>query len=86
MKVTIALYGALREADDSGRITLDVPAGSDIAALRRALIDHLAGHAPQVSQSLVERSAFASPESILHDHRPVPGEGELAVLPPVSGG
>ena len=86
MKTRIALYGALREADPSGHVELDVPAGCDIAGLRRLLIQHLQRHAPTVGAGLVERSAFASAEEILHDTRSVPEGVELAVLPPVSGG
>jgi len=86
MKVRIALYGALREADASGYVELEVPAGSSIAELRELLVAHLAGHAPAIPANLVRRSAFASAEEILHSHRTVPEGIELAVLPPVSGG
>ena len=86
MKIRIALYGALREADASGHLELDVPPGSSIAELRELLVAHLAEHAPTVPARLVRRSAFASAEEILHNHRTVPEGVELAVLPPVSGG
>lgn len=86
MKTRIALYGALREADASGHVELDVPTGSSIAELRELLVVHLAGHAPAIPANLVRRSAFASAEEILHNHRTVPEGIDLAVLPPVSGG
>ncbi len=86
MKIRIALYGALREADPAGHVELDVPDDCDIATLRRLLIGHLEEHAPGIGAGLVERSAFASSEEILHDARAVPEGTELAVLPPVSGG
>jgi sulfur-carrier protein len=86
MKVRIKLFGALREADPSGTIELEVPAQSTIAMLREALAAYLAEHAPQVSAGLVQRSAFASDEEILHNDRTLPDDGRLAVLPPVSGG
>ncbi|MEW9572878.1 MoaD/ThiS family protein [Rhodanobacter sp. Si-c] len=86
MKARIALYGALREADTRGYVELDVPAGSSIAELRELLVAHLAEHAPAIPANLVRRSAFASAEEILHNHRTVPEGVELAVLPPVSGG
>lgn len=86
MKTRIALYGALRDADPSGHVELDVPADCDIANLRQLLIRHLRQHAPGIGAGLVERSAFASAEEILHDSRSVPEGVELAVLPPVSGG
>jgi molybdopterin converting factor small subunit len=86
MKTRIALYGALREADPSGHVELDVPAGSSIAELRERLAAHLAEYAPAIPAGLVRRCAFASAEEILHNHRAVPDGVELAVLPPVSGG
>jgi molybdopterin converting factor small subunit len=86
MKTSIALFGALREADASGTMELDVPAGSTIAELRELLVAHLAAQAPQVSADLVRRCAFATDEEILHNHREVRAGVALAVLPPVSGG
>ncbi|MBN8924032.1 MAG: hypothetical protein BGP10_04890 [Rhodanobacter sp. 68-29] len=86
MKTRIALYGALREADAGGHVELEVPPGSSIAELRELLVAYLAVHAPAIPAGLVRRSAFASAEEILHNHRAVPEGIELAVLPPVSGG
>lgn len=86
MKTTIALFGALREADPRGYVELELPAGSTMAELREALVAHLAAHAPTVSAGLVRRCAFATDAEILHNHREVPAGGTLAVLPPVSGG
>lgn len=86
MKTRIALFGALREADASGAVELEVPAGSTVAELRELLVAHLATHAPAVSPGLVRQCAFASDVEILHNHRVVPEGVALAVLPPVSGG
>lgn len=86
MKIRIDLYGALREADASGHVELEVPAGSRIADLRELLAAHLARHAPGIPAGLVARSAFASAEEVLHNQRAVPEGVALAVLPPVSGG
>jgi len=86
MKVRIALYGALREADPQGYVELDVPPGSTVAHLRDQLAAHLREHAPAVNVGLVRISAFATDEEILHNHRVVPEDVALAVLPPVSGG
>lgn len=86
MNVRIALYGALREADPRGYVELDVPPGSTVATLRDLLAEYLRVHAPAVNGGLVRISAFASDEEILHNHRTVPEDVALAVLPPVSGG
>jgi sulfur-carrier protein len=86
MKRRITLFGALRDADARGFIDVDVADGSTIADLRGIVQQHLHEHAPGISSRLIERSAFASQDEILHNHRSVPENGELAILPPVSGG
>ncbi|WP_233842122.1 MoaD/ThiS family protein [Dyella sp. 2HG41-7] len=86
MKVRIALFGALRDADARGFIELDAPDVCTIATLRDLLREHLREHAPHISANLVQRSAFASDDEILHNHRTLPDNGKLAILPPVSGG
>lgn len=86
MKIRIQLFGALREASADGYIDLDIPEASTIAGMRERLARHLAEHAPQIGASLVQRSAFANDSEILRDHDAVPPDGQLAVLPPVSGG
>lgn len=86
MKIRIQLFGALREANADGYIDLEVADASTIANVREQLAQHLAEHAPQVSASMVQRSAFASDSEILRDHDVLPADGQLAVLPPVSGG
>jgi molybdopterin converting factor small subunit len=86
MKVRIALFGALRDADARGFIELETPEACTIAQLRELLHEHLREHAPHISSSLVQRSAFASSDEVLHNHRSLPEDGQLAILPPVSGG
>jgi sulfur-carrier protein len=86
MKRRITLFGALRDADARGFIEIDVADGSTIADLRYVVQHYLRDHAPGISPNLIQRSAFASQDEILHNHRSVPENGELAILPPVSGG
>ena len=86
MRIRIDLFGALRDADVKGYVELDVPRGSSIGALREQLRTHVRQHAPAIGDNLVRVSAFADAHEILHDHRVVPEGGELALLPPVSGG
>jgi sulfur-carrier protein len=86
MKVRITLFGALRDADDRGFVDIDVPDPCTIAELREALQTHVRKHAPSISENLIKRSAFASEDEILHNHRHVPEGGQIAALPPVSGG
>jgi molybdopterin synthase sulfur carrier subunit len=86
MKLRIALFGVLRDADTRGFIELDVSDHSTIADVRDALQRHVQEHALGINANLIQRSAFASEDEILHNHRQVPASGELAILPPVSGG
>lgn len=86
MKVHITLFGALRDADTRGFIELDVPDACTVATVRERLHDYLREHASHISAGLVQRSAFASEHEILHNHRTLPENGQLAILPPVSGG
>ncbi|GGA14906.1 MoaD/ThiS family protein [Dyella caseinilytica] len=86
MKRRITLFGALRDADARGFIEIDVADGSTVAELRDVVQHYLREHAPGISPNLIQRSAFASQDEILHNHRSVPENGELAILPPVSGG
>jgi sulfur-carrier protein len=86
MKVRVTLFGALRDADPRGFVDVDVPDASTIETLRETLRTHIRQHAPSISENLIKRSAFASEDEILHNHRHVPAHGQVAVLPPVSGG
>lgn len=86
MKVHIVLFGALRDADARGFIELEAPEACTITTVRELLRGYLQEHAPHISAGLVQRSAFASEDEILHNHRTLPENGQLAILPPVSGG
>lgn len=85
MHIEIQLYGALREAEPTGRIELDVDAET-IATLRALVSRHVAARWPAAAQALLPKSAFASERSVLRDADAVPADGRLALLPPVSGG
>ncbi|BAP89057.1 sulfur transfer protein ThiS [Burkholderiales bacterium GJ-E10] len=86
MRIRIDLFGALRDVDAKGYVELEVPRGSSVGALREHLRAHVRQHAPSIGDNLIRGSAFADAHEILHDHRVIPEDGELALLPPVSGG
>ncbi len=86
MKIRITLFGALRDVDPRGYVELEVPQASTVSTVRERLQAHVRAHAPAVGDQLVRASAFANANEILYDHRAVPDDGELALLPPVSGG
>ena len=85
MRVDIRLFGALRDAEPSARLHLDVD-GSTVADLRSAVQAHADLAWPDPHRALLSRSAFASEHSVLRNADPIPADGALALLPPVSGG
>jgi sulfur-carrier protein len=86
MTVTLSLFGAFRDYDPSGQVQLDLPADATIADLRTALDRHARAHWSGYRPELLNASAFASSCEVLRDREPLPADGLLAILPPVSGG
>lgn len=86
MKIELSLFGAFREYDLNPSISLEIPDNAVVADVRRALSAHGLAHWPAFKDALLARSAFASETSVLRDGEPVPADGRMAVLPPVSGG
>lgn len=85
MDIELELFGALRglEAGDRLPVTVD---GGTVADLRAALAAHAAAHWPRVTTGLLGSCAFATPSAVLRDSEPLPADGRMVVLPPVSGG
>jgi molybdopterin synthase sulfur carrier subunit len=86
MQVQVSLFGAFREFEPAARIVVDVADGGCVADLRRAVQAYAQAHWPAFRAGLLARSAFASEEAVLRDGAPLPANGTMAVLPPVSGG
>jgi molybdopterin synthase sulfur carrier subunit len=86
MKIDLALFGAFREFEPAGRVAFDVPDGADVAQLRGAFDAYASAQWPAYEPKLLAVSAFASESTVLRDRDPVPADGRVAVLPPVSGG
>jgi len=86
MTVTLSLFGAFRDYQPDARVRIDLADGARIADLRAALDAHGRAHWPGFRPELLKVSAFASRSEVLRDAEPVPADGELAILPPVSGG
>lgn len=85
MQVELELFGALRGLEPQDRLQLSVE-GAAVADLRGALQVHAASRWPHAAQALLRSCAFATASEILRDPQPMPADGKLAVLPPVSGG
>lgn len=86
MNVEIQLFGAFRDFDPAARVALELPPQATVADARAALHTHATAHWPAFRPALLRSSAFASEQRVLRDAEPIPDDGRLAVLPPVSGG
>lgn len=86
MKIELRLFGAFREFDGGARIDVEIADGAHVSDLRRAVLAYGEQHWPDFRPGLLLRSAFASDVAILRDGDLVPAKGEMALLPPVSGG
>ena len=85
LDIELELFGALRGLEEADRLTLSVN-GEQVADLRAALQAHAGAHWPSTSASMLTSCAFATSSEILRDAQPLPADGRMAVLPPVSGG
>jgi molybdopterin converting factor small subunit len=81
MKVVVRLFARARDLAGSDCVTVDLPAGSTVADLRRRLGEVHAG-----LNNLLKHSAIALNNEYAGDSQPLPLDEEVALLPPVSGG
>lgn len=86
MKVIVQLFGVYRRFQDVDSIELDCPGAATIADARAALGAHAEANWQGWDAGILRRTVFASPEQVLRDADPLPGDGRIAILPPVSGG
>lgn len=85
LDIELELFGALRGLEAGDRLTLPVN-GGQVADLRAALQTHASMHWPSASAGMLSSCAFATSNEILRDAQPLPADGQMAALPPVSGG
>ena len=83
MKVNVRYFASLREALGPQE-TVDVPAGSNLGALRDQLIARSARHAEALARSRALRGAVN--QVMGDDGAAVPEGAEVAFFPPVTGG
>lgn len=86
MKVEVKLFGAFRDHQPDGCVHLELAPGARVDDLRLALEAYASAHWPAFCPKLLKYSAFASEKVVLREADPVPEDGRMAVLPPVSGG
>ncbi len=81
MTVTVLFFATLRDKAGAPQASLQLPAGSDVAAFKQALFaayPQLTPHAKAMLVAINKEYAF--------DADPVPDGAEVALFPPVSGG
>lgn len=86
MRITLQLFGALREFHSGGELLLDCPQARTVDDVRSGLDRHAREHWSGYRPQLLQSCAFASEQEILHRGSALPANGRMAVLPPVSGG
>ena len=84
-QITLQLFGAFSDLDPAREIIVEV-SGGHVADLRAALRTVLPARWPGFRAGLLDYSAFADAQRVLRDHEPLPQDGRVAILPPVSGG
>ena len=81
MRVTVRLFARLRDLAGAGELACDVPAGSRVSDVWRALAERHPAVAPHASSV----SAAVNADYARMDAEVADGD-EVAFLPPVSGG
>lgn len=84
-QIQVQLFGAFSELVPERVLQVEVE-GNRVGDLRRALREQLARRWPSFRSGLLDYSAFADEQRVLRDDEALPGDGRVAVLPPVSGG
>ncbi len=81
VRVTVKLFGALREQAGSGEVSLDLPEGAPASAV----VEALAGKLPALA-ALGPRVVVSVGQEVVRRDHPLAEGDEVALLPPVSGG
>lgn len=85
MKISVRLFGALSDYTREP-LEFELDAGRRVADLRVALERCLTARGADLPPALLRSSVFADTQRVLHESDPLPDDGQVAVLPPVSGG
>jgi MoaE-MoaD fusion protein len=81
VNVTVRLFASYREAVGASQVRLPLPEDADGAALWTALVDRYPG-----LRRLPPPAGYAINDEYVSGNRPLRGAGEVALIPPVSGG
>lgn len=83
MKIRVRYFASIREALGGGE-TLELAAGSTVAAARDALIARSPAHAAALARGRALRCALN--QTLCEEAAALPEDAELAFFPPVTGG
>ena len=81
VNVRVRLFASYREAVGASQVELPLPEDADGAALWSALVDRYPG-----LRALPRPAGYAVDDEYVSGNRPLRGAGEVALIPPVSGG
>ncbi len=81
MKITVRFFAAARERARRTTLELELPTGSTVSDLTKALLEQLPELAPLLPKlRIAVAEEFAAPEDV------IPEGAEVALIPPVAGG
>jgi len=86
MKLTVQLFGRFRDFNAAPELSVDLPGVASVADFRHAFGVWAQAHWPPEAPALLQASAIATDSTLLRADSPLPADGRLALLPPVSGG
>ena len=81
MRLVVQLFARARDLAEAERLSVELPAGANVAELRSAIVEQVPALASLLAVSAVAvNHDFATDEVVLLD------SDEVAIIPPVSGG
>lgn len=86
MMITLQLFGRFREFSPKPEIALEFPGIATVGEFRVAFDAWAQANWPGYRPALLETAAIATDSTFLRANSPLPADGRIAVLPPVSGG
>lgn len=81
-----SFFGAFRQFQEHDTLDLNCPGAATVADVRSAMDAYARAHWLGYAAGLLQTSAFASEAELLRSTSPIPDDGRLAIIPPVSGG
>lgn len=86
MLITLQLFGRFREFSSDSEIAIELPEVATVGEFRAAFDIWAQANWPGYRPALLQSAAIATDTSLLRSNSPLPADGRIAVLPPVSGG